>query len=346
MVYNEGGDGDILINEVRVPKDGLTRFTYYEALGWSGRGAGYAGIQDHPKARNFIFSIWDHKQHTAPIKAVFHGPGTETRPFGGEGTGLKSWNFGLGWETDVWYTLVARNWDVGEHTHYAFWARAGDSGKWTHLVTMDVAAPKARFRGSNDSFLEDWVNSGKNKRTSHIRSGWRRTTGGTWKAATEARYSVNKWDLVEGKRSYNFRESWNGGVGEDETGKFYFMSAGGDTKSTSTNPAKFAIPRAQTKPEFAALKIASATAVRDKEQLTVTWENDPTSLPQFAYTIDVYSNASGKGEPIASISEKLAHVRSVTLDVKFQRFRSHYAHIRCTDILDGESEVKTVKVTK
>ena len=125
LVFNDHFDGDILINEVRVPADGLTRYTYYEALGWRGLGAGYAGIQDHPKARNFIFSIWDNKAHTAPIRAVHHGPGTTTQKFGGAGPGLKSWNFELGWQPDTWITLVARNWSVGDHTHYAFWARDG-----------------------------------------------------------------------------------------------------------------------------------------------------------------------------------------------------------------------------
>ena len=108
FVFDDNFDGDIIINEVRVPKSGEAMYTYYEALGWRGRGAGYAGIQVHPRAHNFIFSIWDHKEHTAPIKAVYHGPGTETQGFGGEGTGLKSWNLKLGWKTDVWYTLAAR----------------------------------------------------------------------------------------------------------------------------------------------------------------------------------------------------------------------------------------------
>ena len=58
-------------------------------------------MQAHPRARNFIFSIWDNKKHTGPITAVYRGPGTETKKFGGEGTGLKSWNFKLGWSTDV-----------------------------------------------------------------------------------------------------------------------------------------------------------------------------------------------------------------------------------------------------
>ena len=140
LVFDDNFPGDILINEVRVPKAGEAMYTYYETLGWRGRAAGYAGIQAHPKAHNYIFSIWDHKGHTAPIRAVYRGPGTLTEKFGGEGTGLKSWNFTLGWEVDTWYTLVSRCWVMGDHTYYGFWSRSGKTGQWTHLVTMDVAA--------------------------------------------------------------------------------------------------------------------------------------------------------------------------------------------------------------
>ena len=59
MVFDDNFAGDIIINEVRVPKAGEAMYTYYETLGWRGGGAGYAGIQSHPKAHNFIFSIWD-----------------------------------------------------------------------------------------------------------------------------------------------------------------------------------------------------------------------------------------------------------------------------------------------
>ena len=79
LVYNDANfAGNILINEVRVPKVGEAMYTYYEALGWAGKGAGYAGIQAHPRAHNYIFSIWDHKNHKAPIRAVHRGPGTLT----------------------------------------------------------------------------------------------------------------------------------------------------------------------------------------------------------------------------------------------------------------------------
>ena len=140
FVFDDNFEGDIVINEVRVPQSGVAMYTYYEALGWRGGASGYAGIQVHPRGNNFIFSIWDHKDHAAPIKAVHRGPGTITQKFGGEGTGLKSWNFELGWEPDTWYTLVSRSWAVGDHTFYGLWARSGETKKWTDLVTMDVAA--------------------------------------------------------------------------------------------------------------------------------------------------------------------------------------------------------------
>ena len=168
----------------------------------------------------------DHKDHTAPIRAVYHGPGTETKGFGGEGTGLKSWNFELGWKTDTWYTLVARCWPVGDHTYFAFWSRAGDTGKWTHLVTMDVAAKDAKFRGSTDAFIEDWLNTGAKPRTTHLRKGWKRKEDGSWFPFGQGRYSVNYWDLDKGKRSYNFRTNWDGGVAKDKTGQYYFMVSG------------------------------------------------------------------------------------------------------------------------
>jgi hypothetical protein len=349
MVFNVSGDGDILINEVRVPKSGEAMYTYYEALGWSGLGAGYAGIQAHPKAHLFIFSIWDNKKHTAPIKAVHHGAGTETKKFGGEGTGLKSWNFKLGWKVDVWYTLVARNWDVGDHTHYAYFSRAGDTGLWTHLVTMDVAVPKARFRGSNDAFIEDWVNSGKNQRTTHLRGCWKRKADGTWIAATEGRYSVNSWDLKPKKRSFNFKEAWDGGIAKDKTGEFYYMISGGaETKPKNKNPSKHQIKRTETKPGYSKIKISKLSATSSEKSLSVAWENDKATLPQFAYELQVFSDRAGKGKALVSKSVSLAHGRTETLDVSSLSLsqKTYYLHLRCTDILDGVSEPKVIAVGK
>ena len=49
---------------------------------------------------------------------------------------------------------------------------------------------------------------------------------------------MNSWDLDPGKRSFNFKTNWDGGIAKDENGEeFYFMIAGGkDTKPTAENP--------------------------------------------------------------------------------------------------------------
>jgi hypothetical protein len=341
LVFDDNFDGDIVINEVRVPKSGEALYTYYEALGWRGRGAGYAGIQAHPKAHLYIFSIWDHKDHSAPIKAVYRGPGTETVGFGGEGTGLKSWNFKLGWATDVWYTLVARNWPVGDHTYYGFWVRAGDTKQWTHLVTMDVAA-KATFQGGTDAFIEDWSNSGTKPRTSHLRGGWKRKTDGTWFPFGAGRYSVNSWDLIRGKRSYNYRTNWNGGVERDETGDHYFMISGGKNTTPSTsNPSKHAIQRKETEPDYAIVKIRNAkVAIADTKTLSVSWEVDNTTTPPFGFDIKVFDNQEGRGKPLASVSQRVPHARAATLNVSSLKLESDhcYLHLECVDILDRRSK--------
>jgi hypothetical protein len=347
LVFDDRFDGDIIINEVRVPKNGEAMYTYYEALGWRGKGAGYAGIQVHPKAHLYIFSIWDHKEHTAPIRAVYRGPGTETVGFGGEGTGLKSWNFRLGWSTDVWYTLVARAWPVGDHTYFGFWSRAGDTKKWTHLVTMDVAA-RATFQGGTDAFIEDWMNTGAKTRTTHLRGGWKRRTDGTWYPFGTGRYSVNAWDLEGGKRSYNYRTNWNGGVQRDGTGEFYFMTAGGaETTATATNPSQFSLARSETEPAFEQLKISEAKlAWTDAKTLSASWEVDSTTTPQFGCEARLFDNETGRGKPLAALSENVPHARSAALGVPASEpAGTYYVHLQCIDILGRRSKTSVLSIT-
>ena len=339
MVFDDAFPGDIIVNEVRVPADGVAMNTYYEALGWRGKAAGYAGIQVHPRSRLFIFSIWDHKAHAAPIKAVHQGPGTEVVGFGGEGTGLKSWNFDLGWSDDVWYTLVSRCWPVGDHTHFGFWARAADSGKWTHLVTMDVAA-NAMFEGATDAFIEDWSNTGKHARTTHLRGGWKRKPSGEWYPFRSANYSVNSWDLEPGKRSYHYRRRWNGGVAADDTGKYYFMTSGGEATSPKVaNPSRHSVPRREKSPAFPKVKLVDASRVTtDDGGFKLEWTTDPTSAPPFAYRIHLFDNPEHVGKPLLTVSAVGPHTRSTTI-TREQRGEHEKVFVRLEliDIFDRAS---------
>lgn len=337
LVYNDASfPGDVLINEVRVPKAGEAMYTYYETLGWSGLAAGYAGIQAHPNGHNYIFSIWDNKKQSAPIRAVYHGAGTKTEKFGGEGTGLKSWNFELGWDTGVWYSLVSRCWPVADHTFYGFWVRSGKTEEWTHLVTMDVAAKDAYFQGGNDSFIEDWLETGKNMREIHLRKGWKRNLEGEWLAFEKGRYSVNSWDLKEGKRSYNFRENWDGGVEKDETGPYFYMTSGGKkTKPSTENPSDHVIKREEKKPNFVPTKILSATLKAADSEMVLDWQLDPKSAPQLSYAITVRIGdevnvlVSEQTEPHVRRHQFVLPENMVGKDAKYS------LHIR--DVFDGVS---------
>ncbi|HIN53724.1 MAG TPA: DUF3472 domain-containing protein [Planctomycetes bacterium] len=344
MVFDDRFEGDILIQEVRVPKSGEAMYTYYETLGWRGLGAGYAGIQAHPKAHNYIFSIWDHKNHTAPIRAVYHDAGTKTEGFGGEGTGLKSWNFELGWDTDVWYTLVLRSWEVNNHTHYGYWVRSSKSGIWTHMVTMDVASPKAYFQGGTDAFIEDWLNTGKHARTTNLRNGWKRRLDGSWYAFGQGRYSVNFWDLEKGKRSFNYKTNWNGGVTRDATGLYYFMTAGGEkTQATALNPSTHSIKRTLKSPKYTPLVLRSVTLKSlQKDALVVDWVADPKTLPPFSVDVKVYDNQGGIGKPLGLATLTKPHARSIEVKLTAgQSARNLYVHFTCEDIL-GNRAMKTV----
>ena len=291
MVFNDNFDGDIIVNQVRVPGTGEATYTYYETLGWRGTAAGYAGIQAHPNGHNFIFSIWDNDAHNAPIQAVYTGHGTTTEEFSGEGTGLKSWNFDLGWQTDTWITQVARSWAVGDHTYMGYWVSKEDTNQWYHLITMDVAVANARFQGGTDAFIEDWLQTGENARETQLKGGWKRKTNGDWFPFTSAIYSVNSWDLGEDGRSYNYRTNWDGGIASDEGDEYYFMKAGGaETTPTTTNPSTHASARSKVGVGFPEISISSgqATADQTNDILRIDWDVNTTTSPQFSYDIEVF----------------------------------------------------------
>ena len=214
---------------------------------------------------------------------------------------------------------------------------------------MDVAAKEAWFKGGTDAFLEDWLETGVKRRESHLRGGWKRKLSGAWHPFGKGRYSVNYWDLERGKRSYNFRTNWNGGVAKDKTGEYYFMIAGGKkTKPSTKNPSSHSIERTEKEPGYKPIRIKSIkTSYSPDGKLTVTWENDPGTLPQFAYSISVHSNRTAKGKPLAEAQSATPHARGAELKLPANVPKSAlYLRLECDDILGNTSKAKTVTVRK
>jgi len=94
------------------------------------------------------------------------GPGTKCERFGGEGEGMKTMNFDLGWEPDEWYTLLTKCWGKDGHTFFGFWVRYNVPFHATvEVLTAVFACPNvfiARNRSvyvnikkSNNFFIED-----------------------------------------------------------------------------------------------------------------------------------------------------------------------------------------------
>ncbi|KAH3701437.1 uncharacterized protein LOC127860654 isoform X2 [Dreissena polymorpha] len=229
--FNDNVEGDILMHDVCVPRSGLTKYTYYCCLQWNAgkEGGGYCGIQDHPDGRNFIFSIWDpcDPKLKSKIKPVYEGPGTKCERFGGEGEGLKTWNFFLGWEPDCWYTTMVKRWDHSGHTQFGFWVKHHVEQTWTHMVTLDYPVKNVYFQNATACFLEDWEGSGENERRVNFRNGFKHTLNGDWVPFSRADFRV-----VRELSSKKYEDNYNCGV-EDRT---FFMQSGGNTvKSASAD---------------------------------------------------------------------------------------------------------------
>jgi hypothetical protein len=154
--------------------------------------------------------------------------------------------------------------------------------------------------------------------------------------------------LKPGKRSFDYRTNWNGGVGRDKTGEFYFMVSGGaKTTPTATNPSKFAIKRREIAPHYEKIKVVAAkAAMKDAKMLSVSWEVDTRTTPPFAYHIKIFDNKAGRGEPLATASRQVPHARSATVDVSSLKVAVDrcFVHLECVDILDRRSDRKVVSI--
>lgn len=274
--------GDIIMKTLNIPHK--TLYTYYCALSWNTgtEAGGYCGMQNHPDGNNFIFSIWDPLSTNEPIKAAYTGAGTEVQNFGGEGTGLKSWNFELGWAEGYDYQLVARRWDYANHTYFGYWVHDIYSENWTHLVTMDFPVANVKFNGSTNSFLEDWSTSGQNMRKVFQKDGYKRRTNGIWEPFNDVTYRINTYDIEPGRRSYNFKDNYDAGV---EDG-YYYLQSGGNTipsfSGTSTNLTNlFPVPPTNLPIDF---------YITNLTETELSWTVPNSSTPQFKLQVKIGSD--------------------------------------------------------
>ena len=306
--YQDNYPGDIVVNTLQVVAPSPT-YTYYCALQWNAGadGGGYCGMQEHPDGRNFIYSIWDPVSSNEAIRAVYTGEGTETENFGGEGTGLKSWNFTLGWETGQWYSFVSRTWNKAGHTRFGFWIFDHGRSRWHHLVTMDFPVADILFSSSTGSFIEDWYGNGSEMRQVYQKEAWKRSvSNGAWQPLTMAYFRRVSPD----DGAANYIDNYDGGVAD---GHFFMKSGGTATPVTNESGATLTLSNGNTHPPFAAGRLDTVTAAMDGDTLRLTWQTDSAGAPQFAWRVRVYDNAEMSGTPLLEVCDTLPHARATAV---------------------------------
>ena len=338
LKYKDSFQGDILVNTVRVPAPSPT-YTYYCTLQWNAgmEGGGYCGIQEHPDSRNFIYSIWDPKSSNEAITAAYAHPGTKVENFGGEGTGLKSWNFEIGWETNQWYSFVSRAWGSNAHTMFGYWVFDHTNSIWHHLVTMDFPVANVRFNSSTGSFIEDWLGNGWNTREVHHKEGWkRRTSDNSWYAFTSAKFERVKPDAG----AINYIDNYDGGINTDH----YFMQSGGIIiPETNSSGATVYLDNSATDPGLETGQIFELnSSVTNDTTLSLSWVIDLSRAPQFSYHVKIFDNQSFAGDPVIEASQNTPHLRDIDINLNGLRGDTvYYLQFYIEDIFDNKSAVKT-----
>ncbi len=338
LKYQDSFQGDILINTVRVPAPSPT-YTYYCTLQWNAgmEGGGYCGIQEHPDGRNFIYSIWDPKSSSDAIEAAYTHPGTKVENFGGEGTGLKSWNFEIGWDTDQWYSFVTRAWNSGTHTMFGYWVFDNTNTTWYHLVTMDFPVAGVRFNSSTGSFIEDWVGTGWDTRSVHHKEGWkRRTSDNSWYSFAAAKFERVSPDAG----AVNYIDNYDGGVATD----YYFMKSGGDViPETNSSGTTIYLNNPNPEPAFETGQVLEVLHdVPNDTTLSLSWRVDSAKAPQYSYYVRIFDNPDFNGTSVVETDQTVPHLREVDVNLKgLIGDKLYYYQFYIEDIFDHKSNVLT-----
>ena len=331
--YQDDYHGDIIINTLLVPEDHSPLYTYYCGLLWNGgfEAGGYCGMQEHPEGKNFIYSLWDPlSSSVAAITAAYAHPQTEIANFGGEGTGLRSLNFGLGWDYDVWYTLVSRVWEHDEaSTHFGYWVYDTNKKIWTHLVTMKYPIPDLLFFTKTSSFIEDWLGNGDKNRIIHHKNGWKRNANNKkWTHFNETYFDR----VYPDAGTMNFIENYDGGTVNDD---YFFMSSGGDISPINNEDDTFlSIKRKNIEnPNFIKGEIESFS-IRElsKNRFECNWQISISGLPQFKTNV-VLKNTDD--EILEKFSQIEPHIFKKIIDLSPYRNARYSLNLELIDLFDN-----------
>ena len=249
---------------------------------------------------------------TDDINPLYTSPNTFAMPTIGEGTILRSPGKWTLWQTNVWYRMVIRTWQPvsgAAHLGYAgTWMRDPVAGVWYHMASIQLPFSVTGIDGSM-SFQENATGGSNPQRTDyrasyyHKNGAWISSTN--WYVYVHASAGVENTGLIETNSAVYYETCKSNGV---YTG----------TLTTGQTSPTYHITQSPTQ-AFDPIVVTNYGASISGSQLLVQWQTPATSSPQFAYQIDVYTNASYTGTVVATAfdiapeaQQKMLNLGSVT----------------------------------
>ncbi len=215
-------------NEVTVRTDPV--WSYYMACGFR---RGYFGIQvNGPAERRIIFSVWDSGNEAVDrakvaaddrVQLVAKGENVVASDFGNEGTGGHSHRV-YPWKTGQTYRFLVTARAEAGHTVYSGWFFFPETKCWGLIASFRAPKDGGSLSGLY-SFNENFGGAnGDLRRQAEFGNQWIRTTGGTWRELTTARFTHDPTGKTD-------RTDYDAGL--TKNGRFY-LSNGGFVRAART----------------------------------------------------------------------------------------------------------------
>ncbi len=237
------------------------------------------------------------------VISTYSSPTTFPRPDIAEGTILEdpgTWYF---WQTNLWFRVAIRTWQPVNgppHVGYAGnWIRDPATGNWYHMATVQLPFEVTGL-ASWGGFQED-IGGGS---TQPQRTNYRRLYyhyNGMWNSATNF-YDYNQ----SGTNGFPPGAGMVDNAGLIQTNTAVYLETCQNNSSyvgTITNEGpgpNYVISQPATPTFFDPILVTNFSGAVSGNQLLVQWQIPITSSPQFAYQINVFTNASFTGNVVAT----------------------------------------------
>ena len=295
------------INDNWTSSDGVSDY-FYNGLALPAAGSpNPVGTQ-----QTFNFSFWPLSNPiniTDTIHPVYSSPSTFSMQTIAEGSLFRSPGLWSLWQTNVWYRMALRTWQPvngAAHVGYAgTWLRDPVAGVWYHMATVQLPFSVTGVTGS-DGFQENASGSNLPERTDYRNCYYH--LNGAWSPAN----NFQIYDHAGGTENVGLIES-NTAV--------YYETCENNTNYTGTitNAGQYSSVLVMTNqpatPPLDAIIVTNYGATMTNTQLLVQWQVPATSSPQFAYQVNVYTNAGHTGTVVATAYDIAPDARQKLLTI-------------------------------